>query len=136
MVALDRKFVDLINQGNLAGALALARGDATFHKIDEVVNQTPFTPLCEESAGSLTQLIPTYENTWLIDYTRCARVKDDHSVAVTNVEISYVDRDILKAANEVVRIWTPTYGCNFKLSSWDLYNLVCKPQIQRDVLDP
>lgn len=135
VVALDRQFVDYINQGNLAAALAMARADATFDKVDEVVNPVPFGPLCESSKGSLSQLLPTYGNTWLIDYTRCARVKDDYSVAVSNVEISYLDRDILKAANDVIRIWTPTYGCNFKLTNWSLYNLVCKPQVIRDVLD-
>lgn len=136
MLALDAQFVDLINQGQLAAALALARADATFDKVDEVVNPIPLGPLCEASKGSLAQLIPTYANTWLIDYTRCARVKDDYSVAVSSVEISYVDRDILTAANDVVRVWSPTYGCNFKLSYWNLYNLVCKPQVIRDVLDP
>lgn len=136
VLALDKKFVDLINQGQLQAALALARPDATFDKVDEVANPIPLGPLCESSKGSLQQLIPSYANTWLIDYTRCARVKDDYSVAVTNIEISYLDRDILKGAYEVARIWTPTYGCNFKLSNWNLYNLVCKPQVIRDVLDP
>lgn len=134
VMALDKQFVDYINQGQLSAALAMARGDATFNAVDEVVNPGPWDPLCATSSGSLAQLIPTYNNTWIVDYTRCARVKDDHSVVVTNIEIDYVDRDILSAAYEASRTWTPTYGCNFKLTNWSLYNIVCKPQVIRDVL--
>lgn len=137
--ALDQQFVDHINQGNTAAALAMTYPDATFHKLDEVVNPIPFGPICEESTGSIAQLVSQFTSTcystWLFDYYRCARVKDDRSVAITAVEISYVNRDILAAANDVVRVWKPTYGCNFKLAYWDLSNLVCKPQVVRDVLD-
>ena len=59
VVALDRLFVDMINQGNLAGAMAMARPDATFHAVDEVASPIPLGPLCEETPGTLSQLLPT-----------------------------------------------------------------------------
>lgn len=158
VVALDKAFIDLINQGQLDEAKMMLSPGATYTNLDEVAEG----PVCEESTGLIATLLTpacvkevvgrcpavnffpwvnpnalvSFENTWLIDYLRCAKYNgNDNSVTTTNVEISYVDRDVLTAARESARTWVPTYGCNFRLAHWSMVNLVCKPQVIRDILD-
>jgi hypothetical protein len=157
VVALDKAFIDLINQGQLEEAKMMLSPGATYDNLDEVAEG----PVCEVSTGLIASLLTpailkqpqqcppvnffpfvnpdalvNFQNTWLIDYLRCAKYNNkDNSVTTTNVEISYVDRDILTAARESARTWVPTYGCNFKLAHWSMVNLVCKPQVHLDTLN-
>lgn len=120
VIDVDDQLLSLINAQNFAGVQVLCQPGGTFQCLD------PYSGICLKQAGCIKNLWATcYKGVRVYDVIQSVNYQEDGSVVVKAVEVTRTCDDMVKV-RDMTRIYTTTFGCNYKLNAIHGVDFLCR----------